>query len=100
MNICSKQMDNENYVHSDLADILQEFLLSENCSQLINQYTRMRSVNGILQRSSLDHIISNCVSKMSPPEVHGVGKSDHLGTASCRSSKELRSTARTTKKRV
>jgi hypothetical protein len=60
----------------------------------------MRSVNGNLQRSSLDHIISNCVSKMSPPEVHGVGKSDHLGIASCRSSKELRSTARTTKKRV
>jgi exonuclease III len=42
MNICSKQMDNENYAHSDLADILQEFLLSENCSQLINQYTRIK----------------------------------------------------------
>ena len=100
MNICTKQMDNESYAHSDLVDILQEFLLSENCSQLTNQYTRMRSVNGTLQRSSLDHIISNCVSKMSPPEVHGVGKSDHLGIACCRSSKELRSTARTTKKRV
>ena len=100
MNICSKRLEDENYAHSDLADILQEFLLSENCSQLVNQFTRIRSVNGIIQRSCLDHIISNCVSKMSQPEIHGVGKSDHLGISISRSSKEIRPTARTTKKRV
>jgi hypothetical protein len=100
MNICAKRLEDESYAHSDLADILQEFLLAENCSQMVNQYTRIRSVNGIIQRSCLDHIISNCVSKMSQPEIHGVGQSDHLGISSIRSSEELRSSARTIKKRI
>ena len=100
MNICAKRLEDESYAHSDLADILQEFLLAENCSQMVNQYTRIRSVNGIIQRSCLDHIISNCVSKMSQPEIHGVGQSDHLGISSIRSSKEMRSSARTIKKRI
>ena len=98
MNICAMRLEDESYAHSDLADILLEFLLAENCSQMVNEYTRIRSVNGVIQRSCLDHIISNCVSKMSHPEIHGIGKSDHLGISTIRSSKELRSSAQTTKK--
>ena len=69
----------------------------ENCSQLIDNFTRIRSVNGVLQRSCLDHATVNCVGKMSQPEVIWVGQSDHLGVLI---TKEVRNYARTTRKRI
>ena len=72
----------------------------ENCSQLIDNFTRIRSVNGVLQRSCLDHATVNCVGKMSQPEVIGVGQSDHLGILITKSSKEVRNYVRTTRKNI
>ena len=100
MNLCAKQWDEPSFQHKDLAGLVKDFMYEENCSQLVNSFTRIRSVGGSVQRSCLDHVTTNCVNKVSPPIVIGVGKSDHLGIIVTKSSKELRTFARTTKKRI
>ena len=75
-------------------------MYEENCSQVVDGYTRIHSVNGSIQRSVLDHATVNCVSKISSPVITGVGKSDHLGVIITKSSKEVRTFARTTRKRI
>ena len=72
----------------------------ENCSQVVNEFTRVQSVGGIIQSSCLDHATVNCVKKISPPLIIAVGKSDHLGVLLNKSSKEVRGSARTNRKRI
>ena len=100
MNLCAKKWDEPSYQYKDLANSVKDFMFEENCSQLIDSITRIRSVNGTLQRSCLDHATVNCVQKISSPVVIGVGKSDHLGIMITKASKEVRTFARTTKKRI
>ena len=100
MNICAKQMEEPGYQHYKLANKLKDFHLEENCSQIIDEYTRIRNVNGVIQRSCLDHVTINCVSKISSPKIIGIGKSDHLGVMITKSSREIRSNPRSIKKRV
>ena len=57
-------------------------------------------MNNDIQRSCLDHILVNCLGKMSSPEIHGVGQSDHLGLLINKKTKEIRTSTRTNKKRV
>ena len=98
--MCAKLMDEPGYQHHRLATKVKDFLIEENCSQIIDDYTRIRNVNGILQRSCLDHVTINCVNKISPPRIIGMGRSDHLGVVVTKSSKEIRSNPRSIKKTV
>ena len=66
-------------VHSNLSDVVNDFMIEEGCHQMVAEYTRVRAVGGAVQRSCLDHITVNCLSKMNRCEVHSVGQSDHLG---------------------
>ena len=100
MNLCASKMNDNSYTCSYLSDIVNNFNIEESCHQLIDNYTRIRNVNGEIKRSCLDHIYTNCLSKMNKPTLHGVGQSDHLGIMVTKYSKELRTTTRTTKKRV
>ena len=100
MNLCALNWNDPGFTYPQLASIVHDFMLSENCDQLVNEYTRIRSVNGSIQRSCLDHITTNCVSKMSRPEVLGLSKSDHLGISIIKKSKEIRTSPNTTKKRI
>ena len=100
MNLCAKKMKEPGFIHSDLSDIVNDFNIEEDCHQLIDTFTRIRNVNGSVQRSCLDHVTVNCISKMTRPEIHGVGQSDHLGVMVTKHTNELRKAARTTKKRV
>ena len=75
-------------------------MIAEDCTSLVEDYTRIRQVNDTIQRSSLDQVITNCSSKMTRPEVLAIGKSDHLGVFVTRFSKEVRSSPRTIKKRI
>ena len=79
MNLCALKWNDPGFPHPQLASLVHDFMLSENCEQLVNEYTRIRSVNRLIQRSYLDHVTTNCVSKISRPEVLGFSKSDHLG---------------------
>ena len=100
MNLCAISWNESGFNYPNLANIVQDFMLSENCHQLVNDYTRIRSVGGVIQRSCLDHITTNCIAKMSKPEVIGLSKSDHLGVSIVKSSKEIRTSPKTTKKRI
>ena len=100
MNLCAKEMDNPAYIHNNLSDVVNDFMIEEGCHQMVEEITRVRAVGGTVQRSCLDHITVNCLSKMNRCEVHGVGQSDHLGIMVTKYSRELRQTARTTRKRV
>ena len=57
-------------------------------------------VNNEVQRSCYDHVTVNCIDKIAKPEVLGIGQSDHLGLLVTKKTRELRTCARTTKKRV
>ena len=100
INLCAKQWDEPGYVHAQLAEIVKDFMMEENCCQVVDGYTRMRMVDGNIQRSCLDHIIVNCVDKISNLEIHGVGKSDHMGLIINKFSREVRTCTKTTRKRV
>ena len=100
MNLCAKLMEEPGYQHNKLASKVKDFLLEENCSQIVDDYTRIRSVNGSIQRSCLDHVTVNCVNKISSPRIIGMGKSDHLGVMVTKSSKEIRANPRSVKKRI
>ena len=100
MNLCALRWDEPNYEYKDLANKVKDFLSEEDCSQLVNDFTRIRSVGGNIQRSCLDHATVNCVGKVSKPIILGVGRSDHLGIIITKASREVRTYARTTKKRI
>ena len=100
MNLCSKRWEESSYPHKELANKVKDFMCEENCSQVVDGYTRIRDARGLLQRSCIDHATVNCVSKISSPLIIGVGQSDHLGILITKASKEVRTYARTTRKRV
>ena len=100
MNICAKKMEEPGYEHSRLANLVLDFQMEENCTQLVHDFTRFRLVNGEIQRSCLDHIHVNCVNKMSSPEIVAIGKSDHMGIIINKATKEIRTSPRTTMKRI
>ena len=100
MNLCAMQWEEASYPHKDLANVVKDFLFEESCSQIVNNYTRIRSVGQDIQRSCLDHATTNCADKVTPPVIIAVGKSDHLGVLVTKKSKEVRTFARTTRKRI
>lgn len=100
MNLCAMKWDEPGYSHKPLAELVKDFMIEENCYQLVNKYTRVQNVNGEIQRSCIDHVTVNCVEKISKLEVLGVGMSDHMGIMVTKNSREIRSHPKTTRKRV
>ena len=100
INLCAKQWDEPGYAHAQLSDLVKDFMLEEDCCQVVDGYTRLRMVNDEIQRSCLDHVTVNCVDKISEVEIHGVGKSDHMGVLLSKFSREVRSCTKTTRKRI
>ena len=68
MNLCAKRWEEQDYEYKDLANKVKDFMYEENCTQIIDKYTRIRRVGNELQRSVLDHITVNCVNKVNTPE--------------------------------
>ena len=99
MNLCAKIWRENNYPYKDLSNLLHDFMFEEDCSEIVDNYTRIRSVGDTIQRSCLDQAIVNCVNKISTPIVMGVGKSDHLGVLVTEASREIRTFAWTTVER-
>ena len=88
------------YHYINMSREVQEFLLEESCHQLVNDYTRVRLVDGVMERSGIDHITVNCPDRVSPPQVIAVGRSDHMGVMITKYCKDIKTDPRTTKKRV
>ena len=100
MNLCAKRMLEPNYEHAGLTSKLSDFLLEENCSQLVDDYTRIRKVGQEFQCSALDHVTINCPGKVSKPNIFGVGNSAHMGTMMTKTSREKRANPRCVMKRI
>ena len=98
LNLCLKKWNDAGFPYPTLANVVKDFLISEDCSTLVEDYTRIRQTNGSIQRSSLDQIITNCPSKMNKPEILAIGKIDHLGLFATNLSREIRTCPRTIKK--
>ena len=96
--MCAKTWDEPGYRHASLASKVKDFMLAEDCTHLVTDYTRIREVLQTVERSCLDQVISNYVSKMTSPELHSVRKSDHMGIFITRRSRKIRTGPRTTKR--
>ena len=96
MNIDAKLWDEAGYRLANMANIVKDFMMEENCHQIVLEYTRIRNVQGVLQR--LDHITVNCINKISNLQILGVGKCDYLGILVTKNSREIRTSPKTTKK--
>ena len=51
MNLCSMKWDDPGYPHKALAELVKDFMIEENCCQIVDQYTRVRQVGDSVQRS-------------------------------------------------
>ena len=100
MNVCALKMNDPSYEHAALASKIKDFLLEEDCSQIIQDYTRIRKVGDQVQRSSLDHVTVNCPGKIIEKKIVAVGSSDHMGIILKKLSREIRSNPRSIKKRI
>ena len=100
MNVCALRMNDPTYEHKALASKIKDFLLEEDCSQIIQDYTRIRKVGDQVQRSSLDHATVNCPGKIVEQKVVGLGCSDHMGIILKKLSREIRPNPRSIKKRI
>ena len=47
--------------------------------QLVTETTRSQEVNGVVEQSVIDHVYTNCESRLTNVGTHLVGSSDHLG---------------------
>ena len=88
-----------NFRNKNLSTHIQTFLLRESCSQLVNKYTRVQSVSGVLQRACLDHVTTNVPEKCNVPEVFTSGSSDHMPVMVTKFSREPKTQPKTIKKR-
>ena len=98
-NLCAMKWNEPDYRYKDLSNIVQDFLLEESCEQLVNKYTRVQTNVNDVQRSCIDHVITNAVSKCTVPEVTSGGSSDHMAVLVTKKSREIRSQPRFIKKR-
>ena len=98
-NICLMDDKNLDKNRSELFNILIDFMIEESAVQLIDNYTRSELVNNIVQRSCIDHIITNIPEKCSNPSIDPVGSSDHMSIEIKKFTRELRQKPNKVKKR-
>ena len=98
-NVCAKHWNDHNFRNKNLSNEIQSFLLRESCTQLVNKYTRVQSVSGVLQRACLDHVTTNVPEKCNIPEVFTSGSSDHMPVMVTNFSREPKTQPKTIKKR-
>ena len=98
-NLCAKSWNENNFRYKELANEVQNFLLRETCSQIVNKFTRVQKVGETIQKSCLDHVTTNTPDKCSVPEVYSTANSDHLPIMVTKFSREVKTQPKTIKKR-
>ena len=89
-NICAFKWNDDNYSLSEHAGLVQEFLLETSGSQIVDKYTRSEVVRGgNISHTCIDHCYTNIPDKVSIPEVHSVGDSDHKGVVVTKYSRQI-----------
>ena len=79
-NLCAKSWHDADYDadRRRLASMMTDFLLEESAVQLVEDFTRSELVNNNIQRSCIDHVITNIPGKCEKPHVSAIGNSDHM----------------------
>ena len=98
-NLCAMSWNENDFRYKELSNQVQNFLVQENCSQLVNKFTRIQKVGNTLQKSCLDHVTTNTPEKCNVPEVFATGNSDHLPVMVTKYSREVKTQPKTIKKR-
>ena len=98
-NLCALSWNQSDFKYKNLAQNIQSFLLDDSCHQLVNTYTRIQSYRDTVQRSCLDHIVTNVPNKCDVPEVSAGGSSDHMAVLVIKRSREIKNQPKTIKKR-
>ena len=78
-NLCYRKWSAPSHPQSALTNRIKEVQAEAALHQLVNIDTRLQVVDGVLQRSIIDHIYTNCSASLLPVEVVPVGTSDHQG---------------------
>ena len=98
-NICAKSWNQSDYQHKNLAQLVQAFLLEDSCHQLVNTWTRLQKYRDTIQRSCLDHIVTNVPNRCDSPEISAGGNSDHMAVMVIKRSRDVKNQPKTIKKR-
>ena len=89
----------QSFKEKELAGQLHSFLHSESCHQLVHSPTRIQTYRDQIQKSCIDHVITNVPDKCSSPEISAGGDSDHMAVMVTKFSREIKSSPSTVKKR-
>ena len=78
-NLCALKWEDDNYLHKDLACLVQDYLLETSSFQLVRENTRSGSgTGGEVSLACLDHCYSDVPEKISDVKTVAAGNSDHL----------------------
>ena len=90
-NLCALTWNDDNFSPQlkPLANLVNEFIIEENHSQIVKTYTRSESYNGTISRSCVDHVMTDAPNKCTEPLVINGGDSDHLAVIFTKYSKNL-----------
>ena len=76
-NLCAKKWELDDYHEKEIADMVRHFLLTNDLTQTVSEYTRSEiGRGGIVLKSCIDHCYVNSPDKITTNVVH-VGDSDH-----------------------
>ena len=77
MNIDWKRINDSEYHLKPLANILMDYVYSENLTQLMEDYTREERYRDEVRRSCIDHHYTNTPEKFTNMQAEYLGTSDH-----------------------
>ena len=98
-NLCAEKWNDEDFVGTELANKVQNFLLEQASLQLVTSSTRIELLNGRVQKSMIDHCYTDSIEKVSGPFIETVGDSDHMGVRIVKHAKTPVTRPRTVQKR-
>ena len=98
-NMCALSWDQSDYRHKNLSQLVKTFLLESSCHQLVNTWTRVLDSGDTLQKSCLDHVVTNVPNKCNVPEVSAGGVSDHMAVMVTKRTREIQNQPKTIRKR-
>ena len=100
-NLCAMRWNDPDYADKQLADIIQDFNMEENFTQLVSSYTRSNLRRDIVEQSCIDHISTNVPAKCANISIveNELGSSDHAAISVLKYSREIIMKPATIKKR-
>ena len=78
-NLCYRKWATPGNPQAALINTIKEIQADATLHQLVEDFTRFQGVNGVIEKSVIDHVYTNCSANILPIEIIDVGSSDHQG---------------------